>query len=330
MKNLILFLLLFCFVSATAQNISGFYAGKLLNDSTGKEQQYELALSEYRGNITGYSYTTFIVADSFYYSIKRIKAQRKNGTLEVEDVKMLANNFPRAADRGVRQVMRIPLNEGDSLTEIKGTWSTTRTKVYYAIGGAMDMRREEDSSRLALVRHLYDIGEWKTPAYSQPTAARASAKATEARTAKNKQQPTNAAKENNAIKTTEPDANKVAIVQPYSSRREQVTQNFTAVSDSLVLHFYDNGMVDGDTISVYLNGANIIQKVKLTAAAARQTIRLNEDTDVYKLVLVAENLGTIPPNTGLLVIQDGSNRYQVHFTADLQTNAAIEFRRKPR
>ena len=114
----------------------------------------------------------------------------------------------------------------------------------------------------------------------------------------------------------------------YNERKEQVAQNIVAHSDSLILSFYDNGMVDGDTISVYLNGASIISKTKLTAAAAKQTIKLDPSIGVYKLVLVAENLGTIPPNTGLLVIQDGTNRYQVHFTADLQTNAAIEFTRK--
>jgi hypothetical protein len=47
-----------------------------------------------------------------------------------------------------------------------------------------------------------------------------------------------------------------------------------------------------------------------------------------KLLLVAENLGTLPPNTGLLVIRDGDKTYQVNFTADMQTNASIILKRK--
>jgi hypothetical protein len=47
-----------------------------------------------------------------------------------------------------------------------------------------------------------------------------------------------------------------------------------------------------------------------------------------KLVLVADNLGTIPPNTGLLIIRDGDKTYQVNFTADMQTNASIILRRR--
>ena len=47
-----------------------------------------------------------------------------------------------------------------------------------------------------------------------------------------------------------------------------------------------------------------------------------------KLTLVADNLGSIPPNTGLLIIQDGNERYQIRFSADLQTNASVILRKK--
>jgi hypothetical protein len=50
--------------------------------------------------------------------------------------------------------------------------------------------------------------------------------------------------------------------------------------------------------------------------------------DSVQLVLFAENLGTIPPNTGLLTVRDGDEIYQVRFSADLQKNASITFRRK--
>jgi hypothetical protein len=44
--------------------------------------------------------------------------------------------------------------------------------------------------------------------------------------------------------------------------------------------------------------------------------------------MYAENLGEIPPNTGLLVVRDGEKVYDVRFTADLKSNAAIILRRK--
>ena len=102
-------------------------------------------------------------------------------------------------------------------------------------------------------------------------------------------------------------------------------------SDSLVLTLYDNGEVDGDTVTVVMNGNVIFSKVGLNTRANSKTIYINENTpDSIKLVMYAENLGEIPPNTGLLVVRDGENVYDVRFTADLKSNAAIILRRKKR
>ena len=102
-------------------------------------------------------------------------------------------------------------------------------------------------------------------------------------------------------------------------------------SDSLVLTLYDNGEVDGDTVTVVMNGNVIFSKVGLNTKANSKTIYINENTpDSIKLVMYAENLGEIPPNTGLLVVRDGEKVYDVRFTADLKSNAAIILRRRKR
>jgi hypothetical protein len=44
--------------------------------------------------------------------------------------------------------------------------------------------------------------------------------------------------------------------------------------------------------------------------------------------MYAETLGTLPPNTGLLIVYDGSDRYEIRFSGDMQKSAAIVFRRK--
>jgi hypothetical protein len=66
----------------------------------------------------------------------------------------------------------------------------------------------------------------------------------------------------------------------------------------------------------------------LKEAATKKTIYIPSNTDSVQLVLFAENLGTIPPNTGLLTVRDGDDVYQVRFSADLQKNASIFLRRK--
>ncbi|HTM92796.1 MAG TPA: hypothetical protein VL095_10270, partial [Flavisolibacter sp.] len=121
--------------------------------------------------------------------------------------------------------------------------------------------------------------------------------------------------------------NNVPAMLSYTERKDHLHQTVEIASDSLFLAFYDNGVVDGDSISVYLNNQPVITSTKLTSVATKKTIYVGGMNEV-KLLLVAENLGTIPPNTGLLVIRDGDKTYQVNFTADMQTNASIILKRK--
>ena len=44
--------------------------------------------------------------------------------------------------------------------------------------------------------------------------------------------------------------------------------------------------------------------------------------------MFAENLGTIPPNTALMVVTDGVNRYEVYMSSSLTQNSAVRLRRK--
>jgi archaellum component FlaF (FlaF/FlaG flagellin family) len=123
----------------------------------------------------------------------------------------------------------------------------------------------------------------------------------------------------------------VLVSKPAASVNERQTivqQTVSFSSDSLLLTLYDNGEVDGDTVSVLLNGQLILEKQGLSTVAIKKTIYIPANTDRMELVMYAESLGSIPPNTGLLVIRDGKQLYEVRFSGDLQKNAAIVFNRK--
>jgi len=111
-------------------------------------------------------------------------------------------------------------------------------------------------------------------------------------------------------------------------RKTVVPQVVEFKSDSLELKLYDNGEIDGDTVSILLNGEILLTKQGLKASAIKKTIYIQPGSNEITLVLYAENLGKYPPNTGLLVVHDGEDVYQVRFSADLQQNAAVIFRRK--
>ena len=138
-----------------------------------------------------------------------------------------------------------------------------------------------------------------------------------------------------AIASTQKEGNlkepSVLVSKPAVSVNErqtivQKTVSFT--SDSLLLTLYDNGEVDGDTVSVLLNVQLILEKQGLSTVAIKKTIYIPANTDRMELVMYAESLGSIPPNTGLLVIRDGKQLYEVRFSGDLQKNASIVFNRK--
>jgi hypothetical protein len=113
-----------------------------------------------------------------------------------------------------------------------------------------------------------------------------------------------------------------------AKRTTQVIQSIFYKTDSLVFTLYDNGVVDGDTVSILMDKDLIFSKQGLSEKPVSKTVYTKDAPDSILLTLYAENLGSIPPNTGLLIIYDGKKRYEVFFSADLQTNAAIVLRRK--
>jgi hypothetical protein len=113
------------------------------------------------------------------------------------------------------------------------------------------------------------------------------------------------------------------------TRKTEIIRSVFFKTDSLVINLYDNGEIDGDTVSVVLNGKIIIAKEGLTTKAITKTIYITPDLgDSLQLVMYAENLGTLPPNTGLLTIQDGAERYEIRFAGDFTKNSAIILRRR--
>ncbi len=112
-------------------------------------------------------------------------------------------------------------------------------------------------------------------------------------------------------------------------RSIETIQTVYFVSDSLKLTLYDNGEVDGDTVSVLLNGKVIMGKKGLSTTPITETIYMTEELgDSLQMIMYAENLGSIAPNTGLLIVQDGRDRYEIRFSGDLNKNAAIIFKRR--
>lgn len=110
------------------------------------------------------------------------------------------------------------------------------------------------------------------------------------------------------------------------SRQNELTQTVTVNNQEVTVRLYDNGEIDDDTISVYLDNQLVLASKRLSAAPILLTLKMNQDNPEHVLVMVAENLGRIPPNTSLMIVQDGDKRYQVRITSTNQKNAMVRFR----
>jgi hypothetical protein len=543
-----------------AQTLTGLWTGALHNDSNTirKDQSFEIALTEYNGKVYGYSRSEFIVDDTLYYILKRVKGTIEGDVCEVKDDEIISYNFRGKLDKGIKVTSTFRRNQNDSTWYLDGTWKTNATKKYYAVSGKVNLANEKDLSVSKIFPHLEElkladevafyaerpsaapvvkvakpeklsvsytvnketlsstsstiavsaqpaaplisepviqsIGAVKkpeddlaktpvqeiavtptslspvsttslsaqqpakkpiaevagtqsvtekslvatdTPAPVVKTAIAKSADDKPVSAEKNNNHPIvnnasenvtsnkTAATQSSVVKTnTGPPASKTAgatvsksasitspvnqppvtktnTVQPstvsgnlpvsnpvvgaatkqatatspsnttsvaagkkpetvnppdkensvvvapviqevktpkpditekaavIAGRKSEFSQIVNFKSDSLIISLYDNGEIDGDTVSVFLNGETILSKQGLKSSAIKKTIYVNRSGDEdFTLVMFAESLGKYPPNTGLLVIRDGDDIYNLRFSSDFQKNAGIIFRKK--
>jgi len=108
-------------------------------------------------------------------------------------------------------------------------------------------------------------------------------------------------------------------------------QTFTAATipvrgtDSVKINLYDNGEIDGDSVSLYLNNELLIGHLKLTASPKTLLLPIDRSLPVNKLVLFAENLGRLPPNTALMEVTINGKLYNLFMSTDYKRNAMVEF-----
>jgi hypothetical protein len=95
--------------------------------------------------------------------------------------------------------------------------------------------------------------------------------------------------------------------------------------DSIRIDLFDNGEIDGDSVSVYLNNELVAAHIRLTAEAKTLMVPIDRSIPVNKLVLFAENLGRLPPNTALMEVTVHGKTYELFLSTDFKRNASVEF-----
>jgi hypothetical protein len=116
-----------------------------------------------------------------------------------------------------------------------------------------------------------------------------------------------------------------AAEKPLTSRTSVLLGTYHITSPDILIELFDNGEIDGDRVSVYHNNAIIVSNQTLGIKAITLNIHADTTNREHEFVLVAENLGSIPPNSALMRITAGKQIYKLSVNTDMKTNARIVF-----
>jgi hypothetical protein len=112
------------------------------------------------------------------------------------------------------------------------------------------------------------------------------------------------------------------------SRTNELLKTLTVGHNIIEIRIYDDGAIDNDTVSVYYDNKLLISKARISDLPVTAKIVVEPSDHPHQLVMVAENLGDIPPNTSLLVVVDGDKRYEERIISTEQKNVMINFQYK--
>ena len=98
-----------------------------------------------------------------------------------------------------------------------------------------------------------------------------------------------------------------------------------AEKDSILVELYDNGIIDNDSASLYLDDSLLLHKQFVSNRPVSLYITLDKQRPLSKLKLAAESLGSIPPCTALMIITTKKKRYEVNVSSNFHSNGVVEF-----
>jgi hypothetical protein len=109
-------------------------------------------------------------------------------------------------------------------------------------------------------------------------------------------------------------------------RSNELVKTFVVNDPDVTVKLYDNGEIDDDTISVYMDKKLVLAAKRLTASPLTIKLKMDDETTEHELVMVAENLGRIPPNTSLMIVESGEQRFTAQITSTEQKNAVVKLK----
>lgn len=360
-------MLSFSFLNALqAQDFNGQWKGSFNARGEEGRMEYVVELTVDGTDVTGYSYTYPVFGGKKYFDICEIKGyiNKKEKFIEIKEVGKVKSNVPAPYRFDCFQTHKLTYSKGSDVEKLSGPWEPAVLSTTVCGYGTTVLERkklkdivtaikEEEANPVTIKEVPKKPAKAATtpkttppvatkPKKSEPVVKNDKPKSTGAE-AKPKPKPGNAVvkatpeKKLNEIKDTVAIARKnIAPVfekikakplQRFESRTNKVLQTIDVEEENISVQLYDNGQIDGDTVTVTFNGDVVALKKGLSAKPIVLNLKVKAGVD-NELVMYAENLGSIPPNTALMVVWVDDKRYEVNISSDEKRNGSIIFRRE--
>ena len=114
-----------------------------------------------------------------------------------------------------------------------------------------------------------------------------------------------------------------------SDREKELIRELIFDTSQIKIDIYDNAEIDDDTVSVFLNNTLLLYKKRLTDKPLQLRMDVFPGAD-YELMMYAENLGRIPPNTSLMIITAGDKKHELRISSGEEKSSVVRFRLAPR
>ncbi len=357
-KIIQVFLFVFFATQLSAQDFTGQWKGSFVDKSSaftgwsGDSCEYVIEIEVDKSKVTGYSYTYFSDGGKRYYTICELKGtlNKADKYIEVGEIKRTKTNVP-ANIRNCFQIHHLTYFQRDNEQILEGSWlPAPNQNGDCGFGTTILSRRMLKKNPDYYNNNTVKVATKKTESVAKSNPIENASKI--AKTKKTTETPINKVVPNKneedakdqeikkivltPEKTPFPKSSKAEIIEKkipeilYQKRSNYLLKTIEIDNGSFTVDLYDNGEIDGDSISLFFNDKLLLSNKRLSDKSISLKLNIDETRELNELIMYAENLGTIAPNTALMIINDGDSRYEVRISSDLQKSGVIQFVHKPK
>ncbi|MEY3433442.1 MAG: hypothetical protein RL131_1378, partial [Bacteroidota bacterium] len=280
---------------AIAQKLSGQWIGGFgeVNNPKSIRTDYVLEM-DFNGNqIAGYSYTYFSISGKRYFVICRLKGNYDPGSksLTVNEVEKVKSNTPPDFQNCLQSHSLTYFKQKDKELLI-GKWKPYE-KGSTCGSGNTELERKVLNGSSSIVKNESNKSTTAKVNSPTPNPSNPSTK-TETKTPESTQsnqqsiqriaieKPSDKKSNNNLLTSPKSDINQKNLVEDkdrLAKRNYQVIKTIEIEPVNFKVDIYDNGQIDGDTVSIYLNDKLLVSSKMLTAKPITIAIDVDENED---------------------------------------------------